>query len=134
MNIDPGAALVGAGGLLVGVVLGRPQWWLARRQMREKKAADERARKLDELRELLGAGVKAITGTDDVSQIADPSPDNPSLRDALSQALEETAELAAAVALLRHALELHLATTHGGDVPDWVMRAIAEPMQRGRRY
>lgn len=125
MSVDPGAVAVGAASLLIGVVLGRPEWWLARRRMREQQARDAEARKLDYLRETADAVAEILGVPGDRSTMPPMSSANPSISDKLDQALEETAALTAAAALFHHMLELHLADDHGGSVPDYMLRAAA---------
>lgn len=125
---------------LPGYVIAAPLTYLAvqqrRRAIRAEKAAvaartaEQRKREQEaEVGQMVAsqvaAALKSLTGTDNPAEITDPGPGNPSIRETLSQALEETAALTSEVALLHRAFELHLAAPHGGDVPEWLMRAVA---------
>ena len=121
---------------LPGYIISAPITYLAvqqrRRAIRAEKAkeatqeAEDQKRKLQqEVSEMVAAALKALTGTDNPAELSDPGPENPSIKDSLSQALEETAALTSEVALLHRALELHLAEPHGGPVPEWMMRAVS---------
>lgn len=114
------------------VVLGVPSCISAwnsvfdRRSRKVRRRQDqERSDRQHEVSDMVGAALKALTGTDNPAELADPGPANPSIRDSLTQALEETAALTSEVALLHRAFELHLAAPHGGDVPEWLMRAVS---------
>ncbi|HVH77989.1 MAG TPA: hypothetical protein VM782_01245 [Stellaceae bacterium] len=135
MSLDPGALVTGAAAVLLTAVFGKPAWQLARHRLKAQRAAEKAEEDRQELRLLAGAVAKVLTGTDNPDLIPDPSPENPSLQDLLHDALEETAALTSAVALLQHAVELHLAVPHGGEIPDWVTRAVAMQQKNvGRRW
>lgn len=53
---------------------------------------------------------------------SEPSPDNPSIRDLLHDALEETAAASSRVALVEEMLRVHVSDRHGQPIPDYLMR------------
>ena len=126
-------------------VIAAQQWRRARRAEKEHKAAaeaaaeaaqvaEERRQLQQEVSDMVAASLRALVGTDNPAEIHATTPANPSIRDSLLQALEETATLTSEVAIIHRALELHLAEPHGGTVPEWMMRAIsAQQRTQGQR-
>lgn len=91
---------------------------------RYERHRERKSREADQdLTNKVNAALKVLTGTHNLADIRDPSPENPSIRDQLDQALEETAAITAAVAMLRDALERHASDRHGEPIPEWIWRA-----------
>lgn len=113
-------------------VIATQQWKRARRAEKAHRAAqkdreldEQRRKRQQEINDMVAAALKVLTGTDNPAEVHATTPANPSIRDSLMQALEETATLTSEVAIMHRALELHLAEPHGGNVPEWMMRAIS---------
>ena len=104
-------------------VIATQQWRRARRAERDKEADEQRRERQHEVNQMVAAALRVLTGTDNLDEIHEPSLANPSIRESLNQALEETAALAAAIAMLRESLERHASDNHGQPIPEWMWRA-----------
>ena len=106
-------------------VIATQQWRRARRAEKEHESQQQRQERQQEITDMVSAALKVLTGTDNPREIRPTTAENPSIQESLLQALEETATLTSEVAFIHRALELHLAEPHGGNVPEWMMRAIS---------
>lgn len=100
------AVVIGVVGLVVsgaGVYLGIPAWRLSRHAVAVQESQDQQA-------EFNRRLAKALTGTERPDE---PSPEHPSLGDAISDLSDTISELA----IVSTVLAYHLADPHGGDIP-----------------
>lgn len=100
------AVVIGVVGIVVsaaGVYLGIPAWRLSKHAVAVQVQNDEQA-------EFNRRLAKALTGQE---RPDDPSPDHPSLNDAIGDLSETISELA----IVSTVLAYHLADPHGGEIP-----------------
>ena len=101
--------------LLVGVIIAVPSAGLAFLTIRDRSERREERR-------INAMIARQLVGEHAVNHPAEPSPDNPSIRDLLHDMLGESAAATAELAIIKEILRFHLSVEHGGHVPDYLLR------------
>lgn len=122
-SISIGQTLV----VTVGVVLGVPTSILAWHSLQDRTSKARQQRDLErqnqeELNRYTKMMAKQLLGEHAISHPAEPSPDNPSIRDLLHDVLGETAAGTAELAIIREMIRIHVSDQHGPPIPDYLMR------------